>query len=169
MASGKAIGEFSFKLVAINNSPGPAGSVLIQVSWEGTGTGFGAIFNTVTYVGGPKNGTFSECATAYLDNGDGLSGIGQGPMKAPENTGGARRALCRSPMAAGSLARAKSTWPLGRGRGRYSRAEPRGVNLPERSVSAAGSNRPPRFSIKQADIIFRGPSLPPRVRRRSRS
>jgi hypothetical protein len=52
--AGKAIGEFSFKLVAINNSPGPAGSVLIQVSWEGTGTGFGAIFNTVTYVGGPK-------------------------------------------------------------------------------------------------------------------
>jgi hypothetical protein len=31
-----------------------------------------------TYVGGPKNGTFSECGTAYLDNGDGLKGIGQG-------------------------------------------------------------------------------------------
>ena len=26
----------------------------------------------------------------------------RGPMKAPGNTGGARRALCRSPMAAGS-------------------------------------------------------------------
>lgn len=26
MASGKAVGEFSFKLVAINNSPGPAGN-----------------------------------------------------------------------------------------------------------------------------------------------
>ncbi len=63
--AGKAIGEFSFKLVAINNSPGPAGSVLIQVSWEGTGTGFGAIFNTVTYVGGPKNGTFSEAPWSF--------------------------------------------------------------------------------------------------------
>ena len=78
MASGKAVGEFSFKLVTINNSPGPAGSVLIQVNWEGTATGFGAVFATATYVGGPKNGTFSECGTAYLDNGDGLSGIGQG-------------------------------------------------------------------------------------------
>ena len=78
MASGKAIGEFSFKVVAITNSPGPAGSVLSQVNWEGTATGFGTVFATATYVGGPKNGTFSECGTAYLENGDGLSGIGQG-------------------------------------------------------------------------------------------
>ena len=78
IASGKAIGEFSFKVVAITNSPGPAGSVLSQVNWEGTATGFGAVFATATYVGGPKNGTFSECGTAYLENGDGLSGIGQG-------------------------------------------------------------------------------------------
>jgi hypothetical protein len=84
MASGKAIGEFSFKVVAITNSPGPAGSVLSQVNWEGTATGFGAVFATATYVGGPKNGTFSECGTAYLENGDGLSGIGQGTY---ESTG----------------------------------------------------------------------------------
>jgi hypothetical protein len=30
--AGKAIGEFSFKLVATRNSPGPAGSVLIEAS-----------------------------------------------------------------------------------------------------------------------------------------
>jgi len=78
MASGKAIGEFSFKAITATHSPGPAGSVLNQVNWEGTATGFGAVFSTVTYVGGPKNGTFSECGTAYLDNGDGLNGIGQG-------------------------------------------------------------------------------------------
>ncbi len=84
MASGKAIGEFSFKVVTIANSPGPAGSVLSQVNWEGTATGFGAVFATATYVGGPKNGTFSECGTAYLENGDGLSGIGQGTY---ESTG----------------------------------------------------------------------------------
>jgi hypothetical protein len=94
MASGKAIGEFSFKAITATCSPGPAGSVLNQVNWEGTATGFGAVFSTVTYVGGPKNGTFSECGTAYLDNGDGLNGIGQGPTRVSGNTGGARRALC---------------------------------------------------------------------------
>jgi hypothetical protein len=80
MASGKAIGEFSFKAITATHSPGPAGSVLDQVNWEGTATGFGAVFSTATYVGGPKNGTFSECGTAYLDNGDGLSGISQGNL-----------------------------------------------------------------------------------------
>jgi len=78
MASGKQIGEFSFKFITFVNSPGPAGSVLIQVTWEGPATGFGTVFDTATYVGGPKSGTFSECGIAYLDNGDGLSGIGQG-------------------------------------------------------------------------------------------
>ncbi len=82
--AGKQIGEFSFKFITITNSPGPAGSVLVQVNWEGTATGFGAVFSTVTYVGGPKDGTFSDCGTAYLDNGDGLSGIGQGTY---ESTG----------------------------------------------------------------------------------
>jgi hypothetical protein len=84
MASGKAIGEFSFKAITSTYSPGPAGSVLDQVNWEGTATGFGAVFGTATYVGGPKNGTFSLCSAAYLDNGDGLSGIGQGTY---ESTG----------------------------------------------------------------------------------
>ena len=84
MASGKQIGEFSFKSVTGSSSPGPAGSVLIQVNWEGTATGFGTVFDTATYVGGPKNGTFSDCGIAYLDNGDALSGIGQGTY---ESTG----------------------------------------------------------------------------------
>jgi len=78
MASGKKIGEFSFKFITITCTPGPAGSVLNQVTWEGTATGFGSVFTTVTYVGGAKSGTYSECGTAFLDNGDGLSGIGQG-------------------------------------------------------------------------------------------
>src|SRR6266851_5553601 len=67
MASGKQLGEFSLKAITATYSPGPAGSVLSQVNWEGT----------ATYVGGPKGGTFSYCAAAYLDNGDGLTGIGQ--------------------------------------------------------------------------------------------
>ncbi len=78
MAAGKAIGEFSFKAVTVTYSPGPAGSVLAQANWEGTATGFGAVFVTATYVGGPKGGTYSDCSAAYLDNGEGLTGMGQG-------------------------------------------------------------------------------------------
>jgi hypothetical protein len=58
MASGKQIGEFSFKAITLGNSPGPAGSVLIHVNWEGTASGFGAVFSTSTYVGGPKKRDF---------------------------------------------------------------------------------------------------------------
>ncbi len=78
MASGKAIGEYSLKSITSTQSPGPAGSVLIQVNWEGTGTGFGATFLTSTFVGGGKGGTFSLHWASYLDNGDTLSGAGQG-------------------------------------------------------------------------------------------
>jgi hypothetical protein len=76
--AGKPIGEFSLKMVTQTNTPGPAGSVLIQVNFEGTGAGFGAIFDTSTFTGGGKDGTFSQVGSAYLDNGDVLSGIGQG-------------------------------------------------------------------------------------------
>jgi hypothetical protein len=78
MAKGKAIGEFSFKFTSLINIPGPAGSVMNQFSWEGTATGFGAVFSTTTSVGGTKDGTFSECASAFLDNGESYSAIGQG-------------------------------------------------------------------------------------------
>ena len=84
MASGKQLGEFSLKAITATYSPGPAGSVLSQVNWEGTATGFGAVFGTATYVGGPKGGTFSYCAEAFLDNGDAVTGIGQGTF---ESTG----------------------------------------------------------------------------------
>jgi hypothetical protein len=78
MAKGKSIGEFSFKFTTLANIAGPAGSVINQFTWEGTATGFGAVFSTTTSVGGPKDGTFSEVASAFLDNGDGASAIGQG-------------------------------------------------------------------------------------------
>ncbi|MGA7871019.1 MAG: hypothetical protein WCA22_08980 [Candidatus Binatus sp.] len=78
MASGKAIGEYSLKSITSTQSPGPAGSVLIQVNWEGTGTGFGATFLTATFVGGGKGGTFGLHWASYLDNGDTLNGAGQG-------------------------------------------------------------------------------------------
>jgi hypothetical protein len=78
MASGKAIGEFSLKLITAAIIPGPAGSILNQVNWEGTGTGFGATFLTATFLGGGKDGTFSLHWASYLDNGDALNGAGQG-------------------------------------------------------------------------------------------
>ncbi len=78
MASGKAIGEFSLKSVTSTLTPGPGGSVLNQVNWEGTATGFGTVFLTSTFVGGPKSGTFSLCLTSFFDDGDGLSGNGEG-------------------------------------------------------------------------------------------
>jgi hypothetical protein len=84
MASGKQIGDFSFKFTTFFNSPGPAGDVHRHVTWEGTATGFGTVFDTVTYAGGSKGGTFSECGHAFMDNGDFLNGIGQGTY---ESTG----------------------------------------------------------------------------------
>src|ERR1700720_4243281 len=76
--AGKSVGEFSLKMITITNIPGPAGSTLIQVNFEGSGAGFGAIFDTSTFTGGGRDGTFSQVGSAYLDNGDVLSGIGQG-------------------------------------------------------------------------------------------
>jgi hypothetical protein len=75
--AGKQIGEFSFKFTTFINSPGPAG-VLRQVTWEGAVTGFGTVFTTVTFTGASKAGTFTECGTAFMDNGDFLHAIGQG-------------------------------------------------------------------------------------------
>ena len=79
--AGKQLGEYSLKAVTATYSPGPAGSVLSQVNWEGTATGFGAVFGTATYVGGPKGGTFSYCAEAFLDDGHAVTGIGQGTFE----------------------------------------------------------------------------------------
>lgn len=74
----KAIGEFSMKMITTTTSPGPAGSVLIHVNFGGPATGFGTVFETAIFVGGGKDGTFSISGSAFLDNGDTVSGIGQG-------------------------------------------------------------------------------------------
>jgi hypothetical protein len=84
MASGKQIGEFSFKFTTLVSIPGAAGDVHRQVTWEGTATGFGTVFTTVTYAGSSKAGTFSQSGTAFMDNGDFLHGVGQGTY---ESTG----------------------------------------------------------------------------------
>jgi hypothetical protein len=80
-AEDHSYGPDPYQSVALSLPKKPNGTVLAVVhggGWTSGYKGFGAVFATATYVGGPKNGTFSECGTAYLDNGDGLSGIGQG-------------------------------------------------------------------------------------------
>jgi len=82
MGTGKALGEFSLKAITATYSPGPAGGVLSQVNWEGTATGFGTVFGTATFGGGPKGGSYSLCTEAFMDNGDIMTGIGQGTFEA---------------------------------------------------------------------------------------
>ena len=80
MTFGKQVGEYSLKSTSATMTPGPAGSVLAQLNFEGTGTGFGTVLGTATFVGA-KSGTFSWCAQAYPDNADSVSGIGQGTFE----------------------------------------------------------------------------------------
>jgi hypothetical protein len=79
--AGKAIGEYSLKAITGTYSPGPGGSMLGQWNWEGTATGFGAVFGTASFVGGPKGGSFSWAGESFLDNGDVTSAIGQGTVE----------------------------------------------------------------------------------------
>jgi hypothetical protein len=78
MATRKLIGEFSMKMINMTNTLGPAGSIIIQINFEGTATGFGGTFDISTFIAGGKGGTFSQVRRAYLDNGETLNGIGQG-------------------------------------------------------------------------------------------
>jgi hypothetical protein len=87
MAVGKELGDFSLKITSLTYTPGPAGSVLVQANCEGTasGQGAGALLGTATFMSaGMKSATFSWCGATYLDNGDSVTGIGQGTI---ESTG----------------------------------------------------------------------------------
>jgi hypothetical protein len=79
--AGKAIGEFSLNAITATYSPGPAGGVLNQVNWEGTATGFGAVFGTATFAGGAKGGSYSWCGEAFMDDGSVLTGNGPGTVE----------------------------------------------------------------------------------------
>jgi hypothetical protein len=82
MAAGKPIGEYSLKATSLTLTPGPGGSVLVQANYEGTGTGFGTVLGTLTAASaGQKSGTWSWCAVAYLENGDSVTGTGQGSFQ----------------------------------------------------------------------------------------
>ncbi len=76
----KQSGEFSFKITSLIFTPGPANSVLVQATCEGTATGYGAVLGTHTFVVG-KSGTHSWCGACYLDNGDIILTNGQGTQE----------------------------------------------------------------------------------------
>jgi len=116
MASGKAIGEFSMKMITNTISPGPAGSILLQVNFEGTATGFGTVIETATFVGGGKDGTFSIAGSAFLDNGDVISALVKGPTKVRANIDGRRRTSGSCPMGAELAIPVRSIWLRVRGR-----------------------------------------------------
>ena len=69
MAAGQQSGEFSFKITSLIFTPGPANSVLVQVNFEGTASGYGTVLGTDTVVVG-KSGPYSGCSACYLDNGE---------------------------------------------------------------------------------------------------
>jgi hypothetical protein len=77
MAKGKETGAFSHKITSTTLLPGPAGSMLSQVNVDGTASGYGTILGTATFVGG-KSGTFTGAFSAFLGNGDQMSGTGNG-------------------------------------------------------------------------------------------
>ena len=82
MATGKQIGEFAVKSTSLTLTPGPGGSTLVQGNFEGTSAAFGTILRTATFVSvGAKSGTYSVCAAAFLENGESLTGNGQGTFE----------------------------------------------------------------------------------------
>jgi|SRR5208283_3319518 len=81
MAKGKALGEYSAKSTSATLTPGPGGSTVTAINFEGTadraGLGSATIVGTATFVGG-KSGTFSYCGTAFFDSGETSSAASTG-------------------------------------------------------------------------------------------
>jgi hypothetical protein len=79
MALGKQITEFTLKATSLTYSAEPGGSLSVQANVEGTATGFGAVLGTMTTTSANgKSGTWRWCGAAYLENGETLTGNGQG-------------------------------------------------------------------------------------------
>jgi hypothetical protein len=77
MASGKEIGQFSLKSTSTRYAEG-GGSV--QIDCDGTATGYGTVLGTMTLRGEPgaKTGPCSWRGQGFLENGEVISGAGQG-------------------------------------------------------------------------------------------
>lgn len=114
MAKGKQVGEFSLNFTSLGNTPGPAGSIVIQGNCEGQATGFGTVLGTASFVGG-KSGTLSWCSSAYLDDGGQLSSMGSGTYESSgthrwRTVGFIQISDGRSIISEGEIELAKRSW-----------------------------------------------------------
>jgi hypothetical protein len=77
VAIGKELGEFSLKSTSTNYAQ-EGGSV--DITYDGTATGFGTVLGTLTLRGGAdaKSGPCSWRGQGFLENGEVVSGAGQG-------------------------------------------------------------------------------------------
>jgi hypothetical protein len=82
MAFSDSIGEFEFTSRGLRVSePSSGGGGSLQVDYEGTATGYGFVASTMTFTvqePGAKGGTISANNVAWLENGDSMSGVGNG-------------------------------------------------------------------------------------------
>ena len=77
MAIGKEIGEFSLK--ATSTTYAEEGGT-VRINLDGTATGYGAVLGTLTFRGEPgaKTGPLSWRGQGFLENGDTVTGTGEG-------------------------------------------------------------------------------------------
>jgi hypothetical protein len=81
MAKAKKSGEFSFKSTGVSYMETQGGGGANQVNLEGSATGYGTVLGTLTFYAdapGSQTGQTSWVGTAYLDNGDLVTGSGEG-------------------------------------------------------------------------------------------
>ena len=77
MAIGKEIGEFSLKWISTSFAEDGGGG---QVNCDGTATGYGTVLGTLTWRGEPgaKSGSLSWRGQGFLDDGETVTGTGEG-------------------------------------------------------------------------------------------
>ncbi|MGQ0502342.1 MAG: hypothetical protein ACT4P0_07015 [Panacagrimonas sp.] len=70
------------KVITSTLTPGPAGTTLIACNLEGSATGFGFTAGTLTACSaGQKAGTWSWCAATYPQDGESVTGRGEGTFR----------------------------------------------------------------------------------------
>lgn len=75
----KQLGEFSMKVITSTLTPGPAGTTLVACNMEGVASGYGFTAGTLTACSaGQKAGTWTWCAANYPEDGNSVTGRGEG-------------------------------------------------------------------------------------------
>ena len=79
MSTEQVIAEYALKGTTMTFTPGPAGSVVVSINFEGSATGFGPVFGTMNASSaGQKSGTYDWCGVTFPATGDGIIGLGKG-------------------------------------------------------------------------------------------